>query len=114
MVRGLNWFWAKFDWSSDVVPDSYSDHHFTQKKFQVEDALAHPYLEQYYDPEDEPVAKAPFKFEMELDDLPKETLKQLIFEETGNFRPRQLPGTETEGGAVMEDGSGQQDDEPMQ
>ena len=25
---------------------------------------------------------------MELDDLPKERLKQLIFEETGNFRPR--------------------------
>jgi hypothetical protein len=25
---------------------------------QVEDALAHPYLEQYYDPEDEPVSLA--------------------------------------------------------
>ena len=73
-------------------------------------------MEQYYDPEDEPVAKEPFKFEMELDDLPKETLKQLIFEETGNFRPRNSPppGTEGETGAAMEDGSSTLDDEPMQ
>ncbi|XKL68482.1 hypothetical protein PGB90_003973 [Kerria lacca] len=48
----------------------------------VEDALAHPYLEQYYDPADEPVAEEPFRFSMELDDLPKETLKKYIFEET--------------------------------
>merc|ERR1712071_346886 len=46
------------------------------KRIVVEDALAHPYLEQYYDPADEPVAEEPFKFEMELDDLPKEKLKE--------------------------------------
>uniref|UniRef100_A0A8C5MMP3 mitogen-activated protein kinase n=1 Tax=Leptobrachium leishanense TaxID=445787 RepID=A0A8C5MMP3_9ANUR len=57
------------------------------KRIEVEAALAHPYLEQYYDPSDEPVAEAPFKFEMELDDLPKETLKELIFEETARFQP---------------------------
>ena len=28
------------------------------------------------------------RFEMELDDLPKERLKELIFEETNNFIPR--------------------------
>ena len=28
----------------------------------VEDALAHPYLEQYYDPNDEPVAQEPFRY----------------------------------------------------
>ncbi|XP_051751255.1 mitogen-activated protein kinase 1 isoform X1 [Ctenopharyngodon idella] len=56
------------------------------KRIEVEEALAHPYLEQYYDPTDEPVAEAPFKFEMELDDLPKETLKELIFEETARFQ----------------------------
>lgn len=49
------------------------------KRIVVEDALAHPYLEQYYDPADEPVAEEPFKFDMELDDLPKEVLKQYIF-----------------------------------
>ncbi|XP_062237282.1 mitogen-activated protein kinase 1 [Platichthys flesus] len=56
------------------------------KRIEVEEALAHPYLEQYYDPTDEPVAEAPFKFDMELDDLPKETLKELIFEETARFQ----------------------------
>ncbi|CAH0390929.1 unnamed protein product [Bemisia tabaci] len=35
---------------------------------------------------DKPVAEEPFRFSMELDDLPKETLKQYIFEETAMFR----------------------------
>lgn len=56
------------------------------KRITVEDALAHPYLEQYYDPTDEPVAEEPFTFSMELDDLPKERLKELIFEETARFQ----------------------------
>ena len=34
----------------------------------------------------QPVAEEPFKFEMELDDLPKEKLKELIFEETCLFK----------------------------
>nr|CAB3263634.1 ERK1/2 mitogen-activated protein kinase 1 [Phallusia mammillata] len=50
------------------------------KRINVEDALAHPYLEQYYDPADEPVAEQPFTLEEEFDDLPKEKLKELIFE----------------------------------
>ncbi|GFO27628.1 mitogen-activated protein kinase [Plakobranchus ocellatus] len=52
------------------------------KRITVEQALAQPYLDQYYDPADEPVAEKPFTFEMELDDLPKERLKELIFQET--------------------------------
>ncbi|GBP14455.1 Mitogen-activated protein kinase 1 [Eumeta japonica] len=104
----------------------------------VEEALAHPYLEQYYDPNDEcrdgtsikggtgirtesetevtltsidikgegihstfmlaelralirPVAEEPFRFAMELDDLPKETLKKYIFDETLYFK-QQIEG----------------------
>ncbi|TFJ96182.1 pyridoxamine 5'-phosphate oxidase [Platysternon megacephalum] len=34
-----------------------------------------------------PVAEEPFTFDMELDDLPKEKLKELIFEETARFQP---------------------------
>ena len=75
------------------------------KRIKVEDALAHPYLDQYYDPQDEPVAQEPFRFEMELDDLPKERLKCLIFEETGNFRPRHQP---------QNDGEATLQQEPMQ
>ncbi|KXJ82751.1 hypothetical protein RP20_CCG011525 [Aedes albopictus] len=41
------------------------------------EALPHPYLEQYYDPADEPVAEEPFRIAMELDDLPKETHNRL-------------------------------------
>lgn len=33
----------------------------------------------------QPVAEAPFTFEFELDDLPKERLKKLIFDETNWF-----------------------------
>jgi mitogen-activated protein kinase 1/3 len=75
------------------------------KRITVEECLEHPYLEQYYDPTDEvcllhyasnvtdslsplswqPVAEEPFTFEMELDDLPRERLKELVFEETVLF-----------------------------
>ena len=51
------------------------------KRITVVAALQHPYLQQYYDPEDEPEASEPFDFHMELDDLPKERLKEMIFEE---------------------------------
>lgn len=37
----------------------------------------------------QPVATEPFTFEMELDDLPKERLKQLIYDETNLLRERQ-------------------------
>uniref|UniRef100_A0A182NF70 mitogen-activated protein kinase n=1 Tax=Anopheles dirus TaxID=7168 RepID=A0A182NF70_9DIPT len=61
-------------------------------RISVEDALAHPYLEQYYDPADEPVAEEPFRIAMELDDLPKETLKRLIFDETLRFNHKDYDG----------------------
>lgn len=32
------------------------------------------------------MAEEPFRFEMELDDLPRERLKELVFEEARNFR----------------------------
>lgn len=61
------------------------------RRITVEECLAHPYLEQYYEPEDEPVAAEPFGFDMELDDLPKESLKELIFEETVRFQKLMNP-----------------------
>lgn len=41
----------------------------------AEEALAHPFFEEYHDEEDEPVAAEPFSFEFELDDLPQEKLR---------------------------------------
>lgn len=55
------------------------------KRLPVEEALAHPYLQQYYDPTDEPVAEQPFSFDTEIDDLPKEELKALIWKEMVEF-----------------------------
>jgi len=52
------------------------------RRITVEKALASPYLDQYYDPEDEPIAEEPFTFEVELDSLPADELKRMIFEET--------------------------------
>lgn len=45
----------------------------------------------------QPVAEEPFRFAMELDDLPRETLKRLIFDETLKFSetpPAQQPSAQ--------------------
>ena len=56
-----------------------------QKRITCEQALAHPYLEPYHDPEDEPGAPALpesfFDFDRFKDQITKEQLKQLIFGE---------------------------------
>lgn len=57
----------------------------SNNRITAEDALAHPYLAEYYDPDDEPVADSPFRYDMEMDKLPLEQLRQLIFEETKPF-----------------------------
>ncbi|KAL8918278.1 MAG: hypothetical protein Q9208_007446 [Pyrenodesmia sp. 3 TL-2023] len=55
------------------------------KRITVEEALRHPYLEPYHDPEDEPTANPIpeefFDFDKNKDSLTKEELKQLIFAE---------------------------------
>jgi mitogen-activated protein kinase 1/3 len=56
------------------------------KRIDVCDALAHPYLKQHYDPNDEPIATDPFTFEMEMDDYPIPELKQLIWYETKTIK----------------------------
>jgi len=84
------------------------------RRIRVEEALAHPYFEQYYDPEDEPVAQEPFKSDMELDDLPREGLKKLIYEETGNFRPRAARQEAAEASASSNPVANNDEEEPMQ
>jgi mitogen-activated protein kinase 1/3 len=59
----------------------------------VEVALAHKYLNAYYDPSDEPVAEKPFTFEMEFDELPTRQLKEMIYKEAVDFKITQLTET---------------------
>ncbi|KZS98227.1 mitogen-activated protein kinase [Sistotremastrum niveocremeum HHB9708] len=62
-----------------------------KKRLTVEEALAHPYLEAYHDPEDEPVAPPLdpefFEFDLHKDDISREQLKQLLYDEILTFRP---------------------------
>ncbi|CAG8954888.1 hypothetical protein HYALB_00009938 [Hymenoscyphus albidus] len=55
------------------------------KRITVDEALQHPYLEPYHDPEDEPTAQPIpeefFDFDKNKDNLSKEQLKELIFAE---------------------------------
>ncbi|KAF9458965.1 kinase-like domain-containing protein [Collybia nuda] len=62
-----------------------------KKRITVEDALAHPYLEAYHDPDDEPVAPPLdpefFEFDLHKDDISREQLKELLYEEIMSFQP---------------------------
>ena len=55
------------------------------KRITVDEALQHPYLEPYHDPEDEPTAmpipEEFFDFDKNKDNLSKEQLKELIYQE---------------------------------
>lgn len=55
------------------------------KRITVDEALQHPYLELYHDPEDEPtcppIPESFFDFDHHKDSLSKEQLKELIYEE---------------------------------
>ncbi|XP_076266271.1 mitogen-activated protein kinase rl isoform X2 [Rhynchophorus ferrugineus] len=84
--------WAKLYPHADARALDLLDKMLTfnpHKRIDVEEALAHPYLEQYYEPTDEPTAEQPFRFDTELDDLPKDQLKELIFKETLFFKQKQ-------------------------
>jgi len=62
-----------------------------KKRITVEQALAHPYLESYHDPDDEPVAPPLdpefFEFDLHKDDISREQLKELLYEEIVSFKP---------------------------
>jgi len=62
-----------------------------KKRLTVEEALEHPYISVYYDPEDEPSLASLdpdyFDFDQYKDDLTREELKELLFEEIQAFVP---------------------------
>lgn len=55
-------------------------------RINVEDALAHPYFDLYYDPADEPVAERPFDSNLEVDEnLTLDSLRRMVFDEIEGF-----------------------------
>lgn len=62
-----------------------------KKRLTVEEALQHPYLEAYHDPEDEPVAPPLdedfFSFDRKKDEISREELKQLLYDAVETFKP---------------------------
>jgi len=62
-----------------------------RKRMSVDEALEHPYLASYHDPEDEPVVASLdpdyFDFDQYKDDLSKAELKELLYEEIMSFMP---------------------------
>ncbi|BGP15880.1 hypothetical protein JCM10213_003691 [Rhodosporidiobolus nylandii] len=59
------------------------------KRITVEQALAHPYMSQYHDPDDEPVAPPlePSFFDFDLQKPSREELKKLMYDEVMAFTP---------------------------
>ncbi|GLE00153.1 hypothetical protein PINS_up008880 [Pythium insidiosum] len=71
-----------------------------RKRLSVDDAIAHPFLAAYRQPEMEGTAAAPFDFSFEMEDgakktLDKDTLRQLIFEDICHFHPEATPELES-------------------
>ncbi|KAI0982139.1 hypothetical protein GJ496_007198 [Pomphorhynchus laevis] len=55
------------------------------ERITVEEALRHPYLSHYHDSDDEPICEDPFTYEKEIDEYPKEKLRDMILEEIELF-----------------------------
>eukprot|EP00977_Amphora_coffeiformis_P017340 scaffold5558_cov162-Amphora_coffeaeformis.AAC.6 len=64
------------------------------KRIGVDEALKHPFFEPLHNPDDEPVSRRPFDFSFENDKLDRNRLRQLIWEEVGDFRPHALPAAQ--------------------
>lgn len=65
-----------------------------KKRITVEEALAHPYLAAYHDPSDEPeCASIPpefFDFDLHKDNISREELKELLYDEIKSFIPPRM------------------------
>lgn len=61
-----------------------------KKRISIEKALEHPFLESLHNPEDEPTTDSVFDFEFENDDLSRERIQQLIWEEIREYH-KDLP-----------------------
>ena len=57
------------------------------KRYTVEECLAHPYFEGLHNPDEEPVAETPFDWSFDHFEPTKEVLQNMIYEESLKFHP---------------------------
>lgn len=58
-----------------------------KKRITIEKALEHPFLDSLHNVDDEPLYEEPFTFEFEQEELSRERIQQLIWEEIKEFHP---------------------------
>mmetsp|Transcript_16408 Transcript_16408/g.27728 ORF Transcript_16408/g.27728 Transcript_16408/m.27728 type:complete len:417 (+) Transcript_16408:335-1585(+) len=63
-----------------------------KKRITIDEALEHPFLESLHSPEDEPVNESPFTFEFDNEELSREKVQELIWEEIREYHA-DLPET---------------------
>lgn len=56
-------------------------------RLSIERALQHPFLQSLHNPEDEPVANFTFTFDFEHEELSRERIQELIWQETRDYHP---------------------------
>ncbi len=58
-----------------------------KKRISIEKALEHPFLESLHNVDDEPLNDTPFSFEFEHEELSRERVQELIWEEIREYHP---------------------------
>jgi serine/threonine protein kinase len=58
-----------------------------RKRISIQKALEHPFLLSLHNPDDEPVADFTFFFEFENEELPREKVQELIWDEVRSYHP---------------------------
>ena len=58
-----------------------------EKRYTVEECLAHPYFEGLHNPDEEPVHDKPFDWSFDNFEPTKELLQQMVYEESLKYHP---------------------------
>ena len=66
-----------------------------RRRISVDEALAHPWLKELHDVAEEPIAKAPYKFDFEGQEIPECELRRLVAEEMFYYEKNGAPSVAT-------------------
>ncbi|KAL3857543.1 hypothetical protein ACJMK2_012198 [Sinanodonta woodiana] len=62
-----------------------------KERITVEQALVHPYLNKYHDPDDEPICVPAFNFDFEKKEMDKDELREAIYKEIMDYHTPKTP-----------------------